>query len=608
MSRKAQKINTFLVNVVADQPDARDWVYKPALIQLASAMLPPEKLKILNQGTEGACTGFGLAGAINLLNQKRKKSVTVSPRMLYEMARKFDEWEGEKYSGSSCRGAIKGWANMGVCEESYWPYKSSKPGTLNIDAAKNARSHTIGAYYRLNPRISDFHAALNETGVVFCSANVHSGWSRQQTRSGKIPLQKDRTGGHAFSLVGYDERGFWVQNSWGTKWGKDGIALWSYEDWERNLIDAWIFSLALSTPQIKGRSYTASTKIEGDLGDTVIGPSRGEIQGHFVHIDDGKFHKDGRYFSDLHDVNETAQNLVGNEKYKHLVFYAHGGLNSPKASASRIKDMAPVFRDNGVYSYHWMYDTGIMEELKDILFRGGKTREDRAGGFWGFDWWDTLLEKGARVPGRAFWREMKRGAKTGFDDNGDGVKILESFAKALQPSENRQLHLVGHSTGAILLAYLLQALGEVLPNFRVSSVHIMAPAATIEIYKELYKPLLTSKSFGIDRMCIYYLTDDLEQGDSVGPYQKSLLYFVSRSFEKKIPAKILGMEKYLKKGIKPKPGNLKLILSKGKETEKCKSASTTHGGFDNDHYTMNTILNDIIGSVSQKPFQPGYME
>jgi len=608
MSKKTQKINNFPVNVVADTPDSRDWIYMPALLQLASPLSPPEKLNILNQGTEGACTGFGLAGAINLLNQKRKKDLSVSPRMLYEMARKFDEWEGEKYSGSSCRGAIKGWANMGVCEESYWPYKSLNPGKLNIAAAKNARSNTIGAYYRLTPRISDFHAALNETGVIFCSANVHSGWSRQQAKSGKIPFKKDRTGGHAFALVGYNENGFWVQNSWGKKWGSDGIALWTYEDWERNLIDAWIFSVALSTPQIKGRSYTASTKIEGDLGDAIIGPPRGEIQGHFVHIDDGKFHKNGRYFSNLHDVDETTQNLVGNSKYKHLVFYAHGGLNSPKASANRIKDMAPVFRENGVYSYHWMYDTGIMEELKDILFRGGKTEEGRAGGFWDLDWWDTLLEKGARIPGRAFWREMKRGAKTGFYQNGDCVQILQSFAKALHPSEKRKLHLVGHSTGAILLAHLLEALGKILPDFRVSSVHLMAPAATVGMYKKIYHRLLTSSSFGIDQMYIYYLKDSLEQDDSVGPYKKSLLYFVSRSFEEKIPEKILGMEKHLKKGVKPKPDNLQLIVSNGKKSKKSKSASTTHGGFDNDYITMNTILQNVMGSSPQKPFLPDYMK
>jgi hypothetical protein len=292
MSESHQKINNIPVNVVADQPDMRDWIYQPALIQLKATLPPPDDLRILNQGTEGACTGFGLAGAINLLNAKRNPDdkIRVSPRMLYEMARKFDEWEGEEYSGSSCRGAIKGWANMGVCEESFWPYKPSKPGSLSLLAAKNARSNTIGAYYRMTPRVADFHAALNETGTIFCSANVHSGWARNLVKSGEIPLRPGRTGGHAFALVGYNEKGFWIQNSWGTGWGNDGIALWSYEDWERNLVDAWVFRLALPTPQINGRSYTASTKAEGDITDIIIGPARGEIQGHFVHIDDGKFH------------------------------------------------------------------------------------------------------------------------------------------------------------------------------------------------------------------------------------------------------------------------------------------------------------------------------
>jgi len=165
-----------------------------------------------------------------------------------------------------------------------------------------------------------------------------------------------------------------------------------------------------------------------------------------------------------------------------------------------------------------------------------------------------------------------------------------------------------HVTQVRNLSHLLKALGKILPDFRVSSVHVMAPAATIGLYKKMYKPLLTSTSFGIDRMYIYYLNDTLEQDDSVGPYRKSLLYFVSRSFEEKLPSKILGMEKYLKKGVKPKPANLKLIVSNGKTTKKSKTASTTHGGFDNDHHTMNTILKNIIGSSPQKPFQPGYMD
>ena len=604
MADNFPKINNIPVNVVADQPDIRDWIYQPALIQLKPTLSPPQSLQILNQGTEGACTGFGLAGAINLLNAKRKNKIKVSPRMLYEMARKFDEWEGEEYSGSSCRGAIKGWANMGVCEDSCWPYAPSKPGSLSRLAAQDARSNTIGAYYRMTPRIADFHAALNETGTIFCSAHVHEGWSQAQVNAGAIPLRMGRSGGHAFALVGYDENGFWVQNSWGENWGSGGIALWSYEDWELNLVDAWVFRLALATPQIRGRSYSASAKVEGNLTDLVIGPPRGEIQGHFVHIDDGNFYDNGRYFSNLTDVQETVDNLT-KDKYQNLLFYAHGGLNSPKAAANRIKDMAPVFKKNGVYSYHWMYDTGILEELKDLIFRCDKGLAERVGGF---DLWDKLLEKGARVPGRAFWREMKNGARRGFEYNRAGVQVLKLFAEIFKRNSNKQLHLVGHSTGAIVNAYLLRALAKILPEFRVSSVHIMAPAATLELYRKLYEPLLKPGLFGIDRMYIYHLTDAMELNDSVGPYRKSLLYFVSRSFEEEVPAKILGMEKYLEKELEPKPANLNFVVSQGKAIANPKSVSQTHGGFDNDHYTMNTILEDILGQAPECPFQEGYMD
>jgi len=76
---------------------------------------------ILDQGKEGACTGFGLAAVVNFLLRNRMHKTPrrdfVSARMLYEMARRYDEWEGDKYEGSSIRGAMKGWHKHGVCSE-----------------------------------------------------------------------------------------------------------------------------------------------------------------------------------------------------------------------------------------------------------------------------------------------------------------------------------------------------------------------------------------------------------------------------------------------------------------------------------------------------------
>ena len=69
---------------------------------------------------------------------------------------------------------------------------------------------------------------------------------------------------------------------------------------------------------------------------------------------------------------------------------AHGGLNSPKASARRIAAMKEVFKDNGIYPFHIMYDTGIVEELKDLILRKEVDASERTGGF--SDWTDRFLE------------------------------------------------------------------------------------------------------------------------------------------------------------------------------------------------------------------------
>jgi len=53
-------------NATQDTPDTRDHLYEPALIKLAPERAPQvEREQILDQGSEGACTGFALAAVIN---------------------------------------------------------------------------------------------------------------------------------------------------------------------------------------------------------------------------------------------------------------------------------------------------------------------------------------------------------------------------------------------------------------------------------------------------------------------------------------------------------------------------------------------------------------
>jgi hypothetical protein len=598
----------FLLNAQPDIPDIRDRPYEPALIQLKPEIDPPGNLIIRNQGREGACTGFGLAAVIDLLNHRRNSSLIVSARMLYEMAKRFDKWPGEDYSGSSCRGAIRGWRNMGVCKEENWPYEVDDTSTLTAAQAIEARNNTVGAYYRVRQEIADFHAALNEVGVLYVSAKVHDGWSKQSTRDGEIVYEgqvaKD---GHAFAIVGYNNRGFWIQNSWGTDWGHGGIALWRYEDWHENVCDAWAVRLALATPQIFGLPPSKySPVIEKPEALFKRNPARAEIAGHFVHLDDGRFHDNGQYWSNEADVAETANRLAQSDGYDHVLLYAHGGLNSTEDSARRISAMKEIFKANRIYPYHFMYDTGLMEEIKDVVIGKKDIALDRVGGI--DKWTDKYVEYLSHRPGRALWREMKNGAKFSFDRDrdGDGLKVIRLFADALAGRGDKpiQLHLAGHSTGGIFMAHLVNAAQEIFQERPITSCSLLAPACDVDFFKHYYLPNLQTAEtgFGIQRMTVFNLDRELELKDNVAQiYRKSLLYLVSNAFEEEVKMPIVGMQVSSEKLESASP-LLKFVYSHGNGDIRQPTTSRSHGGFDNDPNTMNSVLANILGHKPERRF------
>ena len=599
--------NKRVKNVQQDVPDTRDWMYQPALIPLARSLDPPDNLQILDQKSEGACTGFSLAAAINCLNSSLDRQYQVSPRMLYEMAKRHDEWPGEQYDGSSLRGAIHGWKHMGVCSEELWPFRVGKnnKGDLTIERARDARNNTVGAYYRIKPNISHFHAALNETGVISVSAKVHRGWDAP--KNGMITHHEKPDGGHAFVIVGYNDKGFWVQNSWGTKWGKNGLALWTYEDWITNVMDAWVFRLALPTPQIFDLKPEAALSASKESSKAEASPTpRSSIAGHFVHVDDGRYATSGRYWSTKEDIEQTAELVANSSKYQHLLFYMHGGLNSPKASAKRIAALKERFKSNGIYPFHIMYDTGIVEELKDLIFRKENEASERVGGF--SDWTDRIIESVVRRPGTLLWDEMKQDAYDAFAPNGAGTDAVNRFTKHIKKSKkNKKIHLVGHSTGAIVIAHLLHTLKRY--QFRVESCSLLAPACSIDLFTSHYLPVLDGKTtLKMKDLTIYNLKDELERDDHVARvYRKSLLYLVSNALERRPepppddpqPKPLLGMQIF-EKLAKPPKAKHKFIYSNGVEGRRTRS--TSHGGFDNDIYTMNHVLERMLGKKPKDPF------
>ncbi len=613
-----------------DSLDFRDKIYQPALIALPPKLIPVKKcIVIRDQGLDGACTGFGLAAMIDYINRTQGIRETVSARMLYEMAKRHDHWPGDNYEGSSARGAMKGWHKGGVCPESLWRYDQKKPGSLNKERQQAALKFPLGAYYRVLPRRSDIHTALNETGAIYVSAETHAGWSLGKRDKGVISYRPgvEKQGGHAFAIIGYTDQGFIIQNSWGTKWGGlkigrtlfPGCALWTYEDFEANAWDIWVARLALPIGQPSALDRGGYDSVGGRSKKRAKAPPRHEISEHYIHIDDGQFDPFGDYPSLETEVKGSIERAVGtggNSSPAHIVLYAHGGLNDVKGSASRVSAWREVFAANRIHELHLIWETGLMEELRDVLLGKQDFTKERAGASVG-DWWDKIIERATHPLGHPLWKEMQADAVRAFvakntaagqKDDGAGTKTLRFLIDALArlpAAKQPRLHLVGHSAGSILFAHLVERWTQ-LQGPAFENLILFAPACTTDLFNTMYYPAL--KNDVIEKLHHFHLDDQTEHDDNVAKiYRKSLLYLVSRSYQQRntvVP--IMGMAKYLAE-LK-KTGIASRIKHYNTADHRDMTTSTSHGGFDNDLITMNTMLKLVLGKKPPTPFMAKHMK
>ena len=141
---------------------------------------------------------------------------------------------------------------------------------------------------------------------------------------------------------------------------------------------------------------------------------------------------------------------------------------------------------------------------------------------------------------------------------------------------------------------------------KIENLILFAPACTVELYNSVIYPAVIAGTVG--RLHHFLLDDATERADTcVGIYQKSLLYLVSRSYQDKsreVP--ILGMEvfaKKLKSYVPPKQrrsdGSERFGTFDTKNNREW-TTSQSHGGFDNDPATMNSMMRLIVGSKAKK--------
>lgn len=247
-----------------------------------SVQIPRENLpENGDQKNIGACVAWATCGIVeHTLKRKRGKNVSLSKLFTYYNARRLRGWQ-EKDTGSYLRDGMHVLRRIGVPEENYYPYDTTKftqaPDSFAYNFADEFRSISN---WRLDVDgiKSDELVALIEKmltfgiSIAFGMSVYQKAWSQSYTQrdsksTGIVPFpgKDDKVmGGHAIRIVGIDynekitnqytnettEGTLTIANSWGDSWGDKSFGKISLEYARQNYLrDLWIsrYSTSIDT-------------------------------------------------------------------------------------------------------------------------------------------------------------------------------------------------------------------------------------------------------------------------------------------------------------------------------------------------------------------------
>ena len=347
---------------------------------------------------------------------------------------------------------------------------------------------------------------------------------------------------------------------------------------------------------------------------------------HLINLTTGRFSSTGEVTTSPADVDamfeehlpKALQAAVAEGQPLRIVFYAHGGLVSESRGLVTAHRHIGWWRSNHVYPIYFVWETSFCNAIAELLSRA----RGRARGFDVFEFTtDPLLELLARAGrGPSIWGSMKASgehacdAPTATDPIGGGAhytaRKLQAFCAA--HAGRVELHAVGHSAGSVFHSHfvpLARALGA--PTFK--SAQFMAPAVRVDTFKDrLLRQIDTTGA--VESLSIFTMRKDFERKDTCAEiYRKSLLYLIFHALEDKNETPILGLEESLRDdatlvalfGLRGAPSAKGAIVwsPTAGDTGASASRAVSHGDFDDDPPTMNSIARRVLGKADADPIE-----
>jgi hypothetical protein len=212
-----------ITNLEQSPLDSRDYIFEHVGtygVDLPTTLdMRDDLLAVRNQGSDGACVAF-TASAMKEVQEKRDVGFKeyMSPQFIY--SNRINKTTEGMYPRDLMRILTK----IGIVPEKMMPYQKNTRITSYMRTT--ASNYRISGYASINT-IDALKTSLVKNGPALLGVPVYNYGARLWSKG---PLDKF-LGGHAVAVVGWNDTGFIIRNSWGASWNGDGHTIFPFTDW-----------------------------------------------------------------------------------------------------------------------------------------------------------------------------------------------------------------------------------------------------------------------------------------------------------------------------------------------------------------------------------------
>jgi C1A family cysteine protease len=185
-----------------------------------------------NQRSTGSCVAQSLIKALEIkriMKYGHSEHVDLSVCDLYWNARRrMTPPQVTKDEGTYIHLACDVLRKNGVCREVLHPFTDKNIYQhAPVMASREGRLNRIKSHFKItssnNRRLDDMIFNLKAGNPIVFGTKVGTDWMNYKGGREPLGVESDPKGGHAITVIGYEDGVFIIENSWSNSWGDDGF-------------------------------------------------------------------------------------------------------------------------------------------------------------------------------------------------------------------------------------------------------------------------------------------------------------------------------------------------------------------------------------------------